>query len=105
MTIKQLIIMWLIYSDDPHSDQIQNGPYVQILLQIVTIKFSWSLQNSEDNVIVRCQQCGSKKLAMLQDSTWQTWQRKNLVVVVDNSPFIHEILLKKILHPCSGLEN
>jgi len=42
----------------------------KILLQIVTIKFGWSLENSEDNVMVRCQPCGSKKLAMLQDSTW-----------------------------------
>lgn len=65
----------------------------KILLQIVTIKFGRSLENSEDNVMVRCQPCGSKKLAMLQDSTWQTWQRKNLLVV-ENSPFIHEILLK-----------
>jgi 5-methylcytosine-specific restriction endonuclease McrA len=62
----------------------------KILLQIVTIKFGQSLQNSEDNVMVCCQQCGTKKLAMLQDSTWQ---RKNLVVVED-SPFIHKVLLK-----------
>jgi hypothetical protein len=32
MMIKQLIIMWLTYSDDPHSDQLQNGPYVQKLI-------------------------------------------------------------------------
>jgi len=32
MMTKQLIIMWIIYSDDPHSDQIQNGPYVQNLI-------------------------------------------------------------------------
>jgi hypothetical protein len=90
MTIKQLIIMWLIYSDHPHSDQVHMH---KILLQIVTIKFGRSLQNSEDNVMERCQQCGSKKQAMLQDSTWQTCQRK-IFLVVENSPFIHEILLK-----------
>jgi hypothetical protein len=32
MMIKQLIIIWPIYSDDPHSDQLQNGPYVQNLI-------------------------------------------------------------------------
>jgi len=93
MTIKQLIIMWIIYSDDPNNDQIQNGPYVQNLITNCDHKVRPKSTNSEDNVMVRCQQCGSKKLAMLQDSTWQTWQRKNLLVV-ENSPFIHEILLK-----------
>jgi DNA-directed RNA polymerase subunit RPC12/RpoP len=93
MTIKQLIIMWIIYSDDPNNDQIQNGPYGQNLITNCDHKVRPKSTNSEDNVMVRCQQCGSKKLAMLQDSTWQTRQRKNLLVV-ENSPFIHEILLK-----------
>jgi hypothetical protein len=105
MMIKQLIIMWLIYSDDPHSDQIQNGPYVQNLITNCDHKVrpkSAKLRGQCNGVLptVWKQEASNATRLNLTNLT-----KEKIFLLLKTLLLFTRFSWNKILHPCSGLEN